>query len=193
MKGYTLLEQLTAEMVGEVSTLYHQVQEIKGSLPSLLEDTTMQASLALQRNLKCVVDEIERSVQRERQFAELILSFERDAKQRIAHETTHVLEAEVKQAQRILEGIAARVLDQVRHEAARAAPLRWKIRFSFAMTVLILAAFVSGFLLASTDARRTILLTSDEIRQIEYGRQVEAVVPKLGRKTIELILQDAKK
>ncbi|KRB74258.1 hypothetical protein [Noviherbaspirillum sp. Root189] len=193
MKTLTLLEQLTADLIGDVSILHHQVQEIKASLPALLQDTAFQASIALEHNLRSVVREIEISIQRERQFAEVILTFEKDARIRINEHTRQTLKDEIKRTQQALEGTASKVLSELRNEATHASPSVWKVRFAGAMTALMLVAFTLGFVVASTGSTKTFLLTSDEIRHLEYGRQVEAIAPKLSKGTVQSILNDAKR
>lgn len=143
--------------------------------------------------MRSVVHEIEISIQRERQFAEVILRFEKDARTRINEHTTQALKDEIKRTQQALEGTASKVLSELRNEAAHASPLMWKVRFAGAMTALMLVAFTLGFVVASTGSSKTFLLTSDEIRHLEYGRQVEAIAPKLSKGTVQSILNDAKR
>lgn len=193
MNGTTLLEQLTAEMVVDVAKVHQQVEEIKRSFPLVFEQAALHATNQLQENLIEVIRQIESGIQRERQFAQVILSFETDAKKRIEHQVIHSFDQEIKRTRRVLEAIANEVLVELRWEAERASPTKWRIKYFSTMVVALALAFAAGLVVATKGSARTLLFTPEELRQISYGQQLEDIAPGLQKPTIDCLVKNKRR
>jgi len=163
MAASTVMEALTAELLGDVGKLHERVKDLDAALPEAAE--TIRAAG------RDVAQEIKGAVQAA-----------------VTDLSKGAAEVEVARIQAQVGEIAQAVLSQVRKEASAAAPHGWKIKAALGMGGLILLGGLAGGIIGAAWFGKGQVPSAEEAKQIEAGRDFLQVLPQLDDATKEKLV-----
>jgi hypothetical protein len=190
MSASTLLEALTAELLGDVTALTEQVNQLKSMLPSICEEAAIAASMHLQIHLGKALEDYGATGLGERQLAGL-LEVEGKAKRRIEEHAHRLGEQKTKLVRNAIWEAAHDVFNEMRREATRRVSMRWKCQWLAAMATALLIAMAAGFSLGATYKTANVISMRDDVLKDKPPGQIDPLgrkppKPKLGRSIHDL-------
>lgn len=156
-EGSTLLDALTAELLGDVGRLHDEVKALSNALPGAAQEVRQAGSSAAEALNTSVAKAVEELAKRG-------------------------AEVEVSRHQAAFLVAAEKVIQDIRSEATTAAPSAWKIKVALAMSLVVLVSALAGGVLGATFSGRQ-TLTSDQARKIAAGEDFIRIIPTLDDAT----------
>lgn len=192
MNKSTLVEALTAELLGDVGLLNDQIKELRCALPALIQEAGLQAEKSMQATINKAITELERAGRAEQQAAANLQADESALQKRMAAASKAASEAELVNIQRRFNKIAAQVLEQIRCESTNAAPSAWKAKVTVGLTISLLFVGSAGIIIGSIWNEGTFFISRAEAKQLAFGKKMDRVLSTLDKETLTKIVDASK-
>ncbi len=168
MAESTVLEALTAELLGDVGVLHDKVKALDDALPQVSE--TLRGA--------------------GREAAQTIAAAVAKAVTNLNQATA---DAEVARIQAEVGRIAEEVLKQVRKESRADAPHGWKVKIALAVVGVLLLGGLAGGIVGAAWFGKARAITDEEAKQLAAGRDFIQVLPQLDAPTRDKVVRAIQK
>lgn len=162
MAESTVLEALTAELLGDVGKLHDDVKQLATALPDAA-GAIRQAGQDSAGTIQAAVDKA------------------------VGDLSKSAVEMEVAKLLAAFIGVAETVLRGVRKEASTAAPSGWKIKVVVSLCLVVALSGVAGVIVGAAYVK--FLHSDEEKRQIAAGKDFLQILPQLDPPTREKLVR----
>lgn len=186
----TLLEQLVAEALGDIGEVKKALEELRVDLPLACREATVNVSDGVKQDLATGINGLVAAVSQTRVITGELAAYELSAKKRLDEHLHKGSARELTYMTNALDQLGQSLVRKIQTELEQVSPHQISQRFITGIFVLFFVMFFAGFALGSTAVNRTTFLTRAEVRQLELGRRVEAVLPRLSPAVVKALVNE---